>query len=107
MERELGRAYFLNTVVADVALAAYVNESTRYRVMGRLKIGSAVNTPIDSSSLPLQTRHEAKAIDPGADDGHDPMEFGSRRPSIPTAKVVNDCQAPMHEAGRRTKGQRG
>lgn len=90
MERESGRAYFLNTVVADVALAAYVNESTRYRVMGRLGVGSAVSTLIDSSSSSLQTGHQAKAIDPGADDGHDPMKFSSSRPPIPTVKVVNN-----------------
>jgi len=31
-----------------MTLAAYVNESTRYRVMGRLGIRSAVGTSINS-----------------------------------------------------------
>ena len=34
----MGSAHFRNTFVADVTLAAYVNESMRYRVMGRLKL---------------------------------------------------------------------
>jgi hypothetical protein len=46
--RELKGTHFRNTFVADVTLAAYVNESMRYRVMGRLEIGSAIGTPIGS-----------------------------------------------------------
>jgi hypothetical protein len=43
---ELWGTYFRNTFVADVTLAAYVNESMRYRVMGRLNTGSATGISI-------------------------------------------------------------
>ena len=44
--RKLTRTYFRSTVVADVTLAAYVNASMRYKVMGRLEVELVVGTSI-------------------------------------------------------------
>ena len=83
--------HFRNTFVADVALAAYVNESMRYRVMGRLGIGSAIGTLASDLSSSSQAGHKAKAINSSTNDGHDPMNPSISRPSIPTVKFVSDC----------------
>ena len=87
----LKRTHFRNTVAADVTLAAYVNASMRYRVMGRLRIGLAIGT-ISNRSPSLQAGHKAEAEDPSTNDGHDPMDLGISGPSIPTVKPVRNCQ---------------
>jgi hypothetical protein len=89
---KLRRTHFRNTFVADVMLAAYVKESTRYRVMGRLGTGSAVGTSIDNSSSSLQAGHQAKAKNSGTNYGHDPMDLSMSRPPIPTAESMSNCQ---------------
>jgi len=78
-------------VAADVTLAAYVNESMRYRVIGRLRIGSAIGTP-PGTCPSSQAGHKAEADDSGANDGHNPMDPSLGRPPVPTASVVSNCQ---------------
>ena len=87
----LKRTHFRNTFVADVTLAAYVNESIRYKVMGRLGIGLATDTSINSWSSSSQTSHKAEAENSSTDDGHNPMDLSMSRPSIPTARTVRNC----------------
>ena len=84
--------YFRNTVEADETLAAYVNESTRYKMIGRLTTGSVDGTQTDRPSSFVQAGHKAKAEYPSANDGHDPMKLCGRRPSVPTVKVMNNCR---------------
>ena len=86
------RTHFRNTFVADVALAANVNESMRYRVMERLGAGSAIGTLVKDMSSSSQTSHEAKAKNPSTNYGHDPMDLSISRPSVPALKFVSDCQ---------------
>jgi hypothetical protein len=97
--------HFRNTFVADVTLAAYVNASTRYKVMGRLNVGSAVSPQISSSRQSLQAGHKAKAVYPSANDGHDPVDLSSSGPSVPAVKIVNASQ--IYETYGRTEDQRG
>ena len=88
----LRRTHFRNEFVADMALAAYVNESTRYRTMGRLGMGSTVGTSIGNLSSSSQACHKAKAENSSTNDGHDPVDLSLSRPSIPTAEFVGNCQ---------------
>jgi len=88
----LRRTHFRNTFVADVTLAAYVNESMRYNVMGRLGIGSANGTSISSLGPSSQASHKAETEYSSTNDGHNPVDLGVRRPSIPAVRIVRNCQ---------------
>jgi len=103
---ETGRTHFRNTFVADVTLAAYVNESMRYRVMGRLK-GESTRQHFNRLVSPsLQACHKTEAIYSSTNDGHDPVDLGLSGPSIPSAKVVNNFRKTksMWWAYRRPTG---
>ena len=61
-------------------------------MIGRLAVGSVVGTQLNGSGWSVQAGHKAKAKYSSTNDRHDPMDLRSRRPSVPTAKVVNNCQ---------------
>jgi hypothetical protein len=105
---KVGITHFRKTVEADETLAAYVNASTRYKMMGRLAIGSAGGTQIDSSSPSVQAGHKAKTEYASTDYWHDPMELRGRGPSVPTVKAVNNRQTYIFKDDEgHTEGRRG